>query len=80
MKHQIKSIARDLIYEADADSLQECVEMAVSDMANLSGAYLVGADLTGANLSKANLSRADLTGANLSGADIVLRQVCERHN
>jgi hypothetical protein len=51
------------------------VRWAVSNSANLEGAYLVGANLRSANLEGAylggaNLVGADLDGANLGGADL----------
>ena len=71
MKHQIKTVSsKTLLYEADANSLRECLEAAVRSEAYLSEANLSGAYLSEAYLSMANLSMADLSMANLSGANL----------
>ena len=73
---QIKNRYTDeVIFETEADSIKEAVEIAVRSEANLSRAdlsraNLSRADLSRANLSEANLWRADLVGANLSRADL----------
>ena len=67
---EIKSITGEFLYSSEATNLRECLENAVRDSADLSGANLSRADLSGANLSGANLSGANLYGANLSGANI----------
>ena len=69
-----------VLFECEAGSLKACVEIAISNGADLGGAYLGGAYLGGANLGGAylrgansggaNLGGADLGGANLSGADL----------
>jgi len=71
MIYEIKSW-RDgkILYSADADSLKDCVEMAVKSRADLSSADLRTADLSSANLSSANLSSANLSYANLSSANL----------
>ena len=56
--------------EIEAGSLNEAVEKAVKDGANLDGAYLSGADLSGAYLSGADLRCAYLSGADLRCADL----------
>jgi len=72
---EIKSISGKVLYSSESTSFRECLENAVKDCANLSGANLSRVDLSWANLSRsdlsgANLSRADLSGANLSGANL----------
>jgi len=74
-KLQITDRTGKSLFEHDALSLKEILELAVRrganlSGANLSGAYLVSANLSGANLSGANLSGAYLSGADLSGADL----------
>jgi len=49
-----------VLYEADCDSLKECVEKAVASGASLNGASLDGASLDGARLDRAWLDRARL--------------------
>ena len=71
MKYQIKAIGSGiLLYEADTNSLRECVEKAARAGANLSRANLSRANLFGANLYEANLSMANLSGAYLSMANL----------
>jgi len=74
MIYEIKSW-RDgkILYSAEADSLKDCVEMAVKSCADLSYADLRSADLRSADLRyavlrSANLRFADLRYANLSSA------------
>ncbi|SEO78942.1 pentapeptide repeat-containing protein [Nitrosovibrio sp. Nv6] len=55
-------------FSLECGSFKRCVEAAVKNYADLSGANLSDADLSGAYLSDADLSRADLSGADLSGA------------
>jgi hypothetical protein len=69
-----------VIFECEANTMKEVVDVAVKQgisltsadltSANLSGADLSGADLRGANLSNANLRGASLSDANLGGADL----------
>jgi len=79
MKIQIKSRWNEkVLWEGEATSLKEAIEVAVKQKArlsgadlsgaNLSGANLYGTDLYGADLYRANLSQANLSEANLSGA------------
>ena len=76
MKIQIKSRGNGkVLWEGQAESLKEAIEVAVKQRADLSGANLSGAnlyraDLFGANLCGANLSRADLYGADLYRANL----------
>ena len=67
---EIKSTQGAVLFTADAMSLREAIEQAVSTVANLSGANLSGAYLSCANLHGANLSYANLHGANLSYANL----------
>ena len=70
----------EVIFLAECETMRECVELAVGQKANLSGAnlseanlsgaYLSGANLIWANLSEANLSEANLSGAYLSRANL----------
>jgi uncharacterized protein YjbI with pentapeptide repeats len=69
MLQQIKSrFNNSVLFECEANSIKECLVVAVSKNADLRGADLNGADLSGAYLRGANLSGANLFGANLSGA------------
>jgi hypothetical protein len=81
MKLQIKNRWNDnVLFEGDADSILELVQLALQqgadlmranlDGANLYGAHLYGANLYGANLTRANLDGANLYGANLYGANL----------
>ena len=76
MKIQIKSRwDGKVLWEGEAESLKEAIEVAVKQRADLSGANLSGAnlyraDLYGADLSRAYLSGANLSEANLSGANL----------
>jgi len=76
MLYEIKSWRHGkILFSAESDCLKSCVEIAIKQKINLSGADLLGADLLGAdllgaNLSGANLFGADLLKANLSGADL----------
>ncbi|MGC4033635.1 MAG: pentapeptide repeat-containing protein [Tepidisphaeraceae bacterium] len=71
MKFEIKNRwTGEVLFAADTDTLEEAVELAVKQGANLSDANLGGANLSGANLRGANLSGANLRGANLSGANL----------
>jgi hypothetical protein len=62
--------------EFDVSNIRIAVESAVTNCADLRGAYLDGACLRGANLCDAYLDGADLRGACLRGAD--LRGACLR--
>ena len=86
MKIQIKSrYTSRIIYEAETNTIKECVCKAIKEGAdledadlrgaylegaNLRGAYLRGAYLEGANLGGAYLEGANLGGANLGGANL----------
>ena len=59
-----------LFEDAQADTIEACVEVAVKTGANLGGANLRGANLRGANLRGAYLTGAYLTGAYLLGANL----------
>jgi hypothetical protein len=59
-----------VIFEFEAATMKETVEMAVRQSVILYRAILSGADLSGANLSGADLSWADLRGADLHGANL----------
>lgn len=73
------------LYEGDFPSFTACLEQAVADKTNLTGAdlknrnlsnaclddgLLEGADFCGTNLTGANLSEASLSGATLAEADL----------
>ena len=69
MIYQIKNrFTGAILFEHEADSLREAVEMAVKSGASLAGARLDGASLAGASLDGASLDGASLDGANLAGA------------
>jgi len=70
VKIEIKTITGKVLYSCEALSVKECLELAVKDEADLTGAYLRGADLRGAYLRGAYLRGAYLTGADLTGADL----------
>jgi uncharacterized protein YjbI with pentapeptide repeats len=61
----IKTLGGAVLFEHDAKSLGELVQLAVKQGENLGRADLAGANLAGANLSGANLSGACLVGANM---------------
>jgi hypothetical protein len=71
-----------VLYEVEAESIEDAVKKLVADRkdlrdanlgdANLRGANLGGADLRGANLRDANLRDANLRGADLEGADLAV--------
>ncbi len=63
-KLEIKTINGKILYEAEADNIQDCCQQAIRKDANLRGAYLRGADLRDANLRGAYLRGANLQGAN----------------
>ena len=64
--HQIKNrYTGAVIFETEAESLKEAVEMAIASYSNLSGSNLRGSDLRGSNLRG-----SDLRGSNLSGSDL----------
>jgi hypothetical protein len=68
-------VAGVVVFECEANTMKETVEVAVKQgvslsYADLSGAYLSGADLSGANLRNANLNDANLRGASLNDADL----------
>ena len=57
MKHTIKTrFTNEIIFEAEAESLRDAVEEAVSKNISLEGAYLGRANLENANLSGTDLS------------------------
>jgi hypothetical protein len=71
MKFEIKSwLTGGVLFAAETESMKLCVELAVKQDADLTGAVLTRADLTGADLTGAVLTRADLTGAVLTRADL----------
>jgi len=76
VKFEIKNrYTRNIIFEAEAESLKVAVEIAIDAEANLRGANLRWANLRWADLQEAdlrwaNLREADLRGANLRGADL----------
>ena len=68
---QIKNrYTEEIIFECEAESIKEAVEIAIMKKANLSEANLRKANLSEADLWKANLSEANLSEANLSEADL----------
>ena len=70
MLYEIKSLGGSVLYSCESGSLNQCIEVAVKNGANLSCANLSGANLCGAKLYGANLRGADLCGADLCGADL----------
>ncbi len=76
MKFEIKHrFSGAVLFSLETESLKLCLQAAVKEKADLSGAdlrgaYLSGADLSGADLRVAYLSGADLRGADLRGADL----------
>ncbi|MCK5296184.1 MAG: pentapeptide repeat-containing protein [Alphaproteobacteria bacterium] len=72
--YQIKDTSGKLLFQTGAESLKECVEIAVKNKVSLKNAQLMGSgacvDLSGANLRGADLEGANLIGANLSGANL----------
>jgi uncharacterized protein YjbI with pentapeptide repeats len=67
IKHKLSS---EVLFECEAESIKEAVELAVSKETNLWNADLSYADLWNANLRNADLSYADLWNANLSDANL----------
>ena len=65
-----KKITYDIIFEDDSNTMKDCVINAISNGADLRGAYLRGAYLGGADLRGAYLGGAYLGGAYLRGADL----------
>ncbi len=57
-------------YTKESNTVKETIIKAVSEGANLRGAYLEGANLEGAYLEGANLEGANLEGAYLEGANL----------
>jgi hypothetical protein len=74
-KLQIKSVGGGLIFEHEAASLKELLQIAVASGANLTEANLTRANLTTANLTTANLTTANLTRANLTRANGIHRDL-----
>ena len=71
MKIQIKSRwDGKVLWEGEAASLREAIEIAVKQKADLCGSDLSEAKLGAADLSGADLCGSDLFGANLSGTDL----------
>jgi hypothetical protein len=76
MKFEIKHRTTGaVLFSSEAESLRQCVEMAVKADANLADAnladaYLADANLAGAYLARANLAGAYLADANLAGANL----------
>jgi uncharacterized protein YjbI with pentapeptide repeats len=85
-REKIKSaLTGKTLYEGTFSSFKSCLEQAVCDRVNLSGAdlknlnltnaclddsLLTGADFSGSNLAGANLSEAHLRGAQFCGSDL----------
>jgi len=68
---EIKNIYGAVIYKSSvASETKQAVIEAVTQKANLRGAYLIGANLRGADISGADLSGAYLRGADISGKKI----------
>jgi uncharacterized protein YjbI with pentapeptide repeats len=67
---EIKHISGKIIWNCEAESFKDAVELAVAQNINLEAANLQGANLQGANLQGANLREANLQGANLQGANL----------
>jgi uncharacterized protein YjbI with pentapeptide repeats len=68
MLQQIKSkFDNSILFECEANSIKECLVVAVSKNADLRSANLRDADLRSANLRDADLRGADLHGADLHG-------------
>ena len=60
-----------VLFETDAESIAQAMELAVKQGARLVGARLNGASLVGARLVGASLDGASLDGARLNGASLV---------
>ena len=60
MLYEIKSLGGSVLYSCESGSLNQCIEVAVKNGANLRGANLLGAYLRGADLRGADLNGADL--------------------
>ncbi len=68
---QIKNrYTEEIIFECEAESIKEAVEIAIMKKANLRKADLRKADLRKANLRKADLREANLRKADLREADL----------
>lgn len=68
---QIKSyIDNTLLYEGKFQSLNACLEQAITDHTPLDNADLKNANLVNITLDDAELKGADFTGANLTGANL----------
>ncbi len=69
--YTISHVNGSILYgSTTATTLKECVEEAIENTIDLTGAYLSNADLSNADLVMANLTRASLYRANLSGANL----------
>ena len=58
MAYNIYSKDGEILFSSDAGNVRQCVEIAIKNKVDLSGADLSGADLSGADLSVTNLSDA----------------------
>ena len=70
MRHQIKSIGGELLFDCDAPDTRHALEQAGAVSADLRYADLRYSDLRRANLCDAKLQGADLYGADLHGAKL----------
>ncbi len=69
--YEIKILNGKVLFKSNkVKSLKECVELAVKEKVDISGANFEGADLSGVNFNKANLSGVNFNGANLKGANL----------
>ena len=68
-----------VIFECEADSLNEAVKKAVRENISLKYADLSGLNLSGSNLSNADLSGSNLSGSNLSNADLSGSNLSDAH-
>ena len=70
MAYNIYSKDGEILFSSDAGNVRQCVEIAIKNKVDLSGANLSGADLSGANLSGTNLRWANLSETNLRWANL----------
>lgn len=70
MRHQIKSIGGELLFDCDAPDTRHALQQAVAVSTDLRGADLSWIDMRGVDLSGVDLSYADLRGVDLSGVDL----------
>jgi len=69
-EHNIKSKRGHNIFAAKTKSFKECLEQAVTQNINLSGANLSFQDLSNAQLDGAKLEKANFKGSNLNGTNL----------